>query len=323
MYSATAYKSRTLLLFFRCGTLVRDTLPTQSCDAVVTDGAPCLPCPSKRLTRHRSRVNAFRERRALSLTLNDTKTAVIKLHKIVNVLVSIIIILIAATSLNIITTKSLVFLSSQIVLVAFVFGNTCKNVFECIIFLFVIHPFDVGDRCEIDGVQMVVEEMNILTTVFLRYDNLKILFPNYILLTKPIHNFYRSPDMGDAIEFLFNIATPVEKITLMRQRITSYIENKKEHWYPNPMIILKDMESLHTLRIAVWLQHRINYQDIAERWTRRALLIEECIKIFRELDLEYRFYPVNVNVNSMSTLNYPLVPPHNWPTEGSKEIAHS
>ena len=103
----------------------------------------------------------------------------------------------------------------------------------------------------------------------------------------------------------------------------SYIENKKEHWYPSPMIILKDMESLHTLRIAVWLQHRINYQDIAERWTRRALLIEECIKIFRELDLEYRFYPVNVNVNSMSTLNYPLVPPHNWPTEGSKEIAHS
>jgi len=28
--------------------------------------------------------------------------------------------------------------------------------------------------------------------------------------------------MGDAIEFLFNIATPVEKITLMRQRMTRY-----------------------------------------------------------------------------------------------------
>lgn len=66
---------------------------------------------------------------------------------------------------------------------------------------------------------MVVEEMNILTTVFLRYDNLKIVFPNYILLTKPINNFYRSPDMGDAVEFLVHIASPVEKITLMKQRI--------------------------------------------------------------------------------------------------------
>ena len=30
--------------------------PTQFCDALVTVGAPCLPRPSKRLARHRSRV---------------------------------------------------------------------------------------------------------------------------------------------------------------------------------------------------------------------------------------------------------------------------
>lgn len=66
---------------------------------------------------------------------------------------------------------------------------------------------------------MIVEEMNILTTVFLRYDNQKIVFPNYILLTKPIGNFYRSPDMGDAVEFCFHILTPPEKVSLARQRI--------------------------------------------------------------------------------------------------------
>lgn len=50
----------------------------------------------------------------------------------------------------------------------FVFGNMAKTLFEAIVFIFVMHPFDVGDRIEIDGNQMVVEEMNILTTVFLR-----------------------------------------------------------------------------------------------------------------------------------------------------------
>lgn len=69
---------------------------------------------------------------------------------------------------------------------------------------------------------MVVEEMNILTTVFLRYDNLKIIYPNSVLATKPIANYYRSPDMGDAIDFCVHISTPVEKIAMMKERIKGY-----------------------------------------------------------------------------------------------------
>lgn len=72
----------------------------------------------------------------------------------VNVLVGIIIVIACLLILGIATSKFLLFLSSQIVVVAFVFGNTCKTVFEAIVFLFVMHPYDVGDRCEIDGVQV-------------------------------------------------------------------------------------------------------------------------------------------------------------------------
>lgn len=52
------------------------------------------------------------------------------------------------------TTQALVLIISQLVLAAFMFGNTVKNIFESIIFLYVMHPFDVGDRCIIDGVQV-------------------------------------------------------------------------------------------------------------------------------------------------------------------------
>ncbi|GMP96154.1 hypothetical protein CsSME_00044922 [Camellia sinensis var. sinensis] len=105
-------------------------------------------------------VNAFKERRVLALTLDDAKTAVNKLHHMVNVLVVIVI-------------------------------------------------------------AMVVEVMNILTTVFLRLDNQKIIYPNSILSTKPISNYYRSPDMGDSIDLCVYIATPIEKIAIIRQRIIS------------------------------------------------------------------------------------------------------
>lgn len=253
-------------------------------------------------------VNAFRERRALALTLNDTKTAVNKLHRMLNFMVAIIILVIWLLILELATTKFLLFVSSQLVLVAFIFGNTCKTIFEAIIFLFVMHPFDVGDRCEIDGVQMVVEEMNILTTVFLKYDNQKIMIPNSVLATKAIYNFYRSPDMGDAIEFFIHISTPVEKITAIKHRISSYIDNKKEHWYPSPAIVFKDHEQLNMVRMAIWPTHRMNFQDMGERFTRRSLLLEEMIKIFKELDINYRLLPLDINVRAVPTSSDRLPP---------------
>lgn len=70
---------------------------------------------------------------------------------------------------------------------------------------------------------MVVEEMNILTTVFLRYDNMKIIYPNSLLSTKLIGNIYRSPDMGDSIDFCVHVATPVQKLAIMKDRIKRYI----------------------------------------------------------------------------------------------------
>ncbi|KAE8680078.1 Mechanosensitive ion channel protein 6 [Hibiscus syriacus] len=256
-------------------------------------------------------VNAFRERRAFSSTLNDTKTAVNRLHRVVDILVGIIIVIIWLLILEIATSKVLVFISSQLLLVAFIFGNTCKTMFEAIIFIFVTHPFDVGDRCEIDGIQMIVEEMNILTTVFLRYDNQKIIIPNSVLATKAIHNYYRSPDMGDAVEFCIHVKTPAEKIGLIKKRILSFVERKSDHWCPDPMIILKEFEELNRVRIAIWLTHKMNHQDMGERWTRRALLVEEMIKIFNDLDIKYSLYPVDINVCSMPPAASDRLPP-NW-----------
>ncbi|XP_065866472.1 mechanosensitive ion channel protein 6-like [Euphorbia lathyris] len=242
-------------------------------------------------------VNAFRERRALALTLNDTKTAVNRLHKVVKIVVSVIIMVIWLVILGIATSKFVLFIGSQFLVVSFIFGNTAKTLFESIIFLFLIHPFDVGDRCEVDGEQYIVEEMNILTTVFLRGDNLKVVFPNSVLAMKPIGNFYRSPDMGDAVDFYIHISTPAEKISAMKQRIISFIEGKKEHWYPGPAVVLMELASLKKIKVAVWIRHRNNHQDMGERYIRRSLLIEEVVRVLKELDLHYMLFPRDFNIN--------------------------
>lgn len=109
-----------------------------------------------------SQVSAFRDRKALALTLNDTKTAVHKLHHVANAIVAIVTLVIWLIILGIATSKFLVFLTSELVLMTFIFGNTCKIIFESIIFLFVMHPFDVGDRCEVDGIQ--VDKISIVSS---------------------------------------------------------------------------------------------------------------------------------------------------------------
>ena len=68
---------------------------------------------------------------------------------------------------------------------------------------------------------MIVEEMNILTTIFLRYDNEKIFYPNSVLATKPISNFYRSPEMSDSIDFSVDFSTSIESIGALKARIKS------------------------------------------------------------------------------------------------------
>lgn len=47
--------------------------------------------------------------------------------------------------------------SSIVLAFAFVFGNSVKTVYEAIIYLFVVHPFDVGDKIIVDSVTSKVD----------------------------------------------------------------------------------------------------------------------------------------------------------------------
>ncbi|PHT40327.1 hypothetical protein CQW23_19181 [Capsicum baccatum] len=248
-------------------------------------------------------VKVYQGRRALSHALNDTKTAVKQLNKLVTCILVVIIILIWLLLVGIATTKVIVFLSSQLVVAAFIFGNTCKTIFEAIIFVFVMHPFDVGDRCVIDGVQMTVEEMNILTTVFLRFDNEKIFYPNSVLAVKPISNFYRSPDMGDNFEFSVDYRTPVEKIGALKEKMRKYLERTSQYWHPNHTVVVKEIENMNKIKMALYFNHTMNFQNFGEKNRRRTELILEMKKMFDELNIKYDLLPQEVHLVEQRSAN--------------------
>lgn len=92
-----------------------------------------------------------------------------------------------------------------------------------------------------------------------------------------------------------------------------YIESKEEYWYPAPMIVTRDVEDMNRLKFSVWLTHRMNHQDMGERWVRRSLLVEEMIKVFHELNIEYRMLPFDMNVRHLPSLVSNRLP-SNWTT---------
>ncbi|KAL7001813.1 hypothetical protein U1Q18_002961 [Sarracenia purpurea var. burkii] len=241
-------------------------------------------------------VKVYNGRKALGHALTDTKTAVKQLNKLVTGILVVVMTIVWLILTKIATTKVLVFLSSQLLVAAFMFGNTCKTIFEALIFVFVMHPFDVGDRCVIDGVQMIVEEMNILTTVFLRYDNEKIYYPNSVLATKPISNFYRSPDMGDSLEFSIDFTTPVEKIGALKDKIMMYLERNPQHWHPNHSVVVKEIENVNKIKMVLFFNHTMNFQDYPEKNRRRSELVLEMKKTFEDLGIKYNLLPQEVHL---------------------------
>ncbi|KAJ0744832.1 putative mechanosensitive ion channel MscS, LSM domain superfamily [Helianthus annuus] len=242
-------------------------------------------------------VKVYKERKALAHALSDTRTAVKQLDKLVTTVLIVVVFVVWLLLTEIASTKVLVLLSSQLVVAAFIFGNTCKTIFEAIVFVFIMHPFDVGDRCVVDGVQMIVEEMNILTTVFLRYDNEKIYYPNVVLSTKPISNFYRSPDMGDGVEFSIDFATSFAQIAQLKEKIRKYLEKNPQLWHPNHSLVVKEIENVNKIKMALYFTHTMNFQDFGEKNRRRSELVLELKKFFEELNIKCHLLPQEVHLH--------------------------
>ncbi|KAL4295670.1 hypothetical protein GQ457_12G021370 [Hibiscus cannabinus] len=93
-------------------------------------------------------VKVYMDRKALACSLFDTRRVVEQLNKLVIAILIGITFVIWLLLVGTATTRVL------LVIAAFLFGESCKTIFQVVIFIFVIHPFDVGDCCVVDDVQV-------------------------------------------------------------------------------------------------------------------------------------------------------------------------
>ncbi|GAY43170.1 hypothetical protein KPL70_012298 [Citrus sinensis] len=117
---------------------------------------------------------------------------------------------------------------------------------------------------------MIVEEMNMLTYVFLWYDMEKFYHPNSVLVTKPISNLRRSPDMGVIVDFTIDVSTSRN----------SRIRLRPKYWNPKQAVLFKEIENVDKMKMAVCVSHTMNHQNYGEKSSRRSELVFELKKRF-------------------------------------------
>ena len=75
-----------------------------------------------------------------------------------------------------------------------------------------------------------------------------------------------------------------------------YLEENPQHWYPNHNVVVKEIENVNKIKIALYTNHTMNFQDWAEKNRRRTKLVMELKRIFEELKINYNLLPQTVHL---------------------------
>lgn len=119
-----------------------------------------------------------KERKALANSMKDISEALAVFDNVLLavVLVICIIIFLAVFQSSFITTLTTA--GTTLLSLSFVFAVTTQEFLGSCIFLFVKHPYDVGDRVDITGPekeQLTVDKISLLYTVFTRIDKMQVV----------------------------------------------------------------------------------------------------------------------------------------------------
>lgn len=232
-------------------------------------------------------IQIYRERKALAQSMRDTSQALGKIDAMLLIVSTLATVFISLAVFHVDVWQSLVPLGSCLVALTFVFGNTCKNTFDSTLFLFVTHPYDAGDYVIIDDQFLLVHNLGIMGTVFIRGDGQQVYAPTTVLMTKLITNVRRSGSMGESIVFNIDFRTSTEKLRELQERVRAWVDSKTRDFAPGSDLRVTDIVDVNQIILTAWLPHKGNWQDLGLRFQRRTMFMVALKDILTELDIRY------------------------------------
>ncbi|ORX91278.1 hypothetical protein K493DRAFT_355787 [Basidiobolus meristosporus CBS 931.73] len=241
-------------------------------------------------------IYIYKERKSLMIGVRDMSQAVGKLDRIFLVFAAIILFIACCMLFNNGVVKTLVPLGSMFLALTFVFGSTAASLFKSIIFVFVTHPYDAGDRVFVDGNNLKVYKVGLLSTIFVKSDGQMIYAPNEVMCTKFIHNIRRSSNQSETIELEIDFYTPKAKIVELESRINAFLQANSRDYIPGIKVHIAEMTRTNLMKLYFFMEYKGNWQDGGRRWERRTRFMFALQENIIEVGIKYYLPPQPVQI---------------------------
>lgn len=174
----------------------------------------------------------------------------------------------------------------------FILNSTIKDVISSTVFVFFIKPFDVGDRvfiCLESGVEnLVVSQLNVLSTTFVKYDGLFVIVPNTILNTKSIINIRRSTLLSESFFVNVKYDTPVQKLELLKYNISLFLRSHPNFYTEFFFFNYHLLEDCNKLTLRIFIQYIENWQEYDRYLERRGMFLSFLNKCLGNLKIRFQ-----------------------------------
>ncbi|KAG1145570.1 hypothetical protein G6F37_007175 [Rhizopus arrhizus] len=237
-------------------------------------------------------VRIYRERKYLSRSMRDLSQATGKLDIILMVIFIVVWVIIVCAAFGVNVGTDLMPLWSAFVAASFIFGTSAKDAFEAIIFVFVTHPFDAGDRVFIGTENWVVNEVGLLVTTFIKWDGSLVYAKNSVLTTQYIINVRRSGKTCEANELQIDFSTPSWKIKQLISHMQEWCNQFPRHYTPNSTTCnLLAFKNQNVVSLSFYFEHAQNWQDAGGRWLRHNNFMYELKETCERMEIDYSLPP--------------------------------
>lgn len=137
---------------------------------------------------------------------------------------------------------------------SFVFATTCQEVLGSCIFLFVKHPYDVGEHVMIDKSELLVEHIALLYTVFEQISTgVKTQTANNVLNGRWVDNITRSQIIREKLSIKVAVETSDDKIDQLRE----IMEGKMEKWTAKVTIEPVNIVDMQALELQCAVEYKL------------------------------------------------------------------
>ncbi|OJJ46590.1 hypothetical protein ASPZODRAFT_1977786 [Penicilliopsis zonata CBS 506.65] len=171
---------------------------------------------------------------------------------------------------------------------SFVFSTTAQEVLGSCIFLFVKHPFDVGDRVEVSDKPFIVERISLLFTVMRSITDHRITqVPNNVLNSLWVDNFTRANAMHEVLTIPVAFDTTFADVQMLRAEMEQFVRDKENcrDFQPDINIEVVGVGDMDKLQLSVDIRHKSNWSNETIRSARRSKFMCALVMAVRKIPM--------------------------------------